>query len=339
MPTPRSVAQSADWLAHRFEEATDRIQFRLVKREMHARATFLTDEYLGAEASPFVMSRAEAISLAPQPAPTHFIFHSAFCCSTMLARAFDLPGVSMGLKEPQILNDIVGWRLRGAPGPRVAELIDHSLHLLARPFAPGETSIIKPSNLLNGLAPAMLKLRPDANALLLRAPLPVFSRSIVKKGMDGRLWVRDLMAKQLKEGLIDLGFEQWDYLGLTDLQAAAVGWLAQQALFQRMTAEFGDRIRTLDSETLLDRPDDALAATAALFGVGLTPGQRADILAGPAFATNSKTGRTFTTAERAQGYADAATAHADELEKVTIWAEAVAANAGVELTAPSPLLV
>jgi hypothetical protein len=336
--SPATVAQSAEWLAHRYDETADRIHFRHVPRARHAAATFLTDEYLGIEPEPFVLSRKEAMAVASPPGAVHFIFHSAFCCSTLLARAFDIPGKAMGLKEPQILNDITGWRLRAAPGPQVAERLDHALRLLARPFGSGEATIIKPSNVINGLAPAMMTLRPDANALLLRAPLPVFLRSVARKGMDGRIWVRDLMTKQIKEGLIDLGFEHWDYLGLTDLQAAAIGWLAQQHLFQRMAAEFANRVRTLDSETLLARPDEGLSATAELFGIDLSNEERAAILAGPAFATNSKTGDAFTTVERAQGYAEAAAAHADELEKVAAWAEVVAANAGVKLDLPNPLL-
>jgi hypothetical protein len=324
-----SLITNAEWLAHRFDPEHDAFHFRRVTRDAQRRATFLTDEYLGAEPAPTVIRRAEAIALAPPAAPVHFIFHSAFCCSTLLARAFDLPGLSMGLKEPLILNDIVGWRHRGGAGPRVAEAMDHALHMLARPFEAGEATIIKPSNVVNGLAPAIMKLRPGAKALLLRAPLPVFLKSVAKKEMWGRLWVRDLMVKQLKEGLVDLGFDQVDYLGLTDLQAAAVGWLAQQALFARMAAEFPDRVRTLDSETLLDHPRESVAALGALFGVPLDDAVLDAILTGPAFATNSKTLDAFTRQEREAGYDAAALNHADEIEKVSVWAEAVAKNAGV----------
>lgn len=338
MSRKAEIARDPRWLAHRFDEAADLVHFRLVPREAHAAATFLTDEHLGVEPNPFVLPRAGAVALAGAPGPVHFIFHSAFCGSTLLARAFDLPGIAMGLKEPQILNDIAGWRLRGADGGRVAEALDHALRLLARPFAPGEASIVKPSNVLNGLAPAMLKLRPDATALLLRAPLPVFLKSVAKKGMWGRLWVRDLLTKQLQENLVDLGFEGSDYLGLTDQQAAAVGWLAQQALFAQMVRDFGPRVRTLDSETLLERPKDTLTALAALYRLPIDDVQIASIVAGPAFATDSKTGNAFSLAQRTADYDAAFKAHADEIEKVSIWAEAVAKGARVDMGDAAPLL-
>jgi len=335
-----TVLRDACWLAHRFDPAADAIQFRLVDRVAHAKATFLTDEYLGEEPDPVVIKRAEAVAGAPEPAAAHFIFHSAFCCSTLLARAFDLPGLSMGLKEPVILNDIVGWRHRGAAGRDIAEALDNSLKLLARPFSPGEATIIKPSNIANGLAPAIMGLRPASRALLLRAPLPVFLKSVAKKGMWGRLWVRDLLGKQLREGFVDLGFEQGDYLGLTDLQAAAVGWLAQQALFARMIAQFGaERVRTLDSETLLDNPDASIDRLAELFGISIDADGRKAIIDGPGFANDSKTGTAFSRNTRDAQYDEAMRQHQDEIEKVTVWAEAVAANAGITLSSSSAALI
>jgi hypothetical protein len=338
-PTVELVLRDASWLAHRFDPGHDTIVFRHVERAGHAKATFLTDEYLGEEPDPFVVRRADAMAAAQEPAPVHFIFHSAFCCSTLLARVFDVPQFSMGLKEPVILNDVVGWRHLGAAGRDVAKALDNVLTLLARPFTPGEATIIKPSNVVNGLAPAMMGLRPQSKALLLHAPLPVFLKSVARKGMWGRLWVRELMTKQLHEGLIDLGFEQADYLGLTDLQAAAVGWLAQQALFGRMIDQFGrQRVRTLDSETLLDYADACIEQLAQFFGIGIDAEQRKAILQGPAFATDSKTGAAFSREKRDAAYDEAARTHADEIEKVLIWANAVAGTAGVPAKPGTDLL-
>src|SRR4051812_12161071 len=100
----------ATWLAHRYDPGHDAFHLRAVTRETHRAVTFLTDEYLPAAADPLVLQRAAARAAASAPAPLHWIFHSAFCCSTLLARAVDLPGTAMGLKEPLVLNDLIGWR-------------------------------------------------------------------------------------------------------------------------------------------------------------------------------------------------------------------------------------
>ena len=68
--------------------------------------------------------RAAVLAARGTDAPIHFIFHSAFCLSSVLARAFDMPGTSMGLKEPMLFNDLAGWQMRGAKGPQLAQAMD-----------------------------------------------------------------------------------------------------------------------------------------------------------------------------------------------------------------------
>jgi hypothetical protein len=336
----KALAQDGEWFAHRYDPQADAVHFMHVTRETHRKATFLTDEYLPAGLTMTVVKRQAVVDhMDPVKAP-HFIFHSAFCCSTVLARAFDIPGLAMGLKEPPIFNDIVGWRHRGGgPPARVAQVIDHVTALLARPLSPGETMIIKPGNLANGFARSILAMRKQTKALLLYAPLNIYLRSIAKKEMTGRLWVRDLLVKLLKDGLVDLGFSTEDYLAQTDLQVAAVGWLAQQALFARLASEFGpDRVRTLDSETLLANPRAVMQALCIFYGLDLQPDRIDAIVAGPAFTTHSKHKTPFGADARITEYVQAESLHRDEIEKVFIWAEAVAANAGVPLNLSNRLL-
>lgn len=334
-----AVANDPSWLADRYDPGHDAIHFRRVEREAHRKATFLTPEYLGAEPQPLVLRRSEVMAALTLRAPLHFIFHSAYCCSTLLARAFDIPGRSMGLKEPVLLNDMVGWRHRGGEPRAVGAVLGDSLQLLSRPFSTGEAVIIKPSNLCNGLADAILALAPSARALLLYAPLPIFLASVARKGMWGRLWVRELMVKQLREGYIDLGLDSEDYLGLTDLQAAAVGWLAQHDHFHRLIVRLGaDRVASLDSERLLAHPADALAALARLYGIVLGDDQIAAIVEGPAFRQHSKFGTNFDQAARSAEQRDGASVHAEEIEKVGVWAGVLAENKGIPMSLGAALI-
>jgi hypothetical protein len=244
----------------------------------------------------------------------------------------------MGLKEPAMLNDITGWRRRGASGRDVAEVMDGALALLARPFEPGEAVVIKPSNIVNGLIPMMMALRPQAKALLLHAPLPVFLTSVAKKGLDGRLWVRELFMGLRTDGLVQrLGFDDAQFFGQTDLQIAAAGWLAQQALFAELVGSMGARVRTLDSETLLDAPERSIRALAELYGLAVSDAEVGDIVA-ISFGRNSKSGEAFGRTEREAEYAGAAAAHRDEIEKVARWAEVTAERAEIPMTLPGALL-
>jgi hypothetical protein len=333
------VVRDPAWLAHRYDPGHDAFHFRLTPRDVHRSVTFITEELLPPAGNPIILRRQDVMAVRRAEAPLHFIFHSAYCCSTMLARAFDLDGFAMGLKEPVVLNDLVGWRRRGAPPQQVAEILDHSLDLLARPFGDGEAVIVKPSNVVNGLAEAMLAMRPQSRALFLYAPLPTYLRSIARKDMWGRLWVRELLIGLLKDGLVDLGFSDEQYLGLTDLQVGAVGWLAQHALFARLVTRFGrERLATLDSERLLAEPKAAVASLLDHFALDGNDETLERIVTGPAFTSHSKSRTAFTAEQREAEQRDAATVHGDELAKVEQWAHAVAAAAGLSFTLGAPLI-
>jgi hypothetical protein len=327
-----------DWLAHRYDPVHDAVHLRLVERATRARVPFLTDDELGGPGQPQVVRRSDLAGFRTRAAPAHFIFHSAYCCSTLLANAYDRPARSFSLKEPVILNDLVGWRHRGAPPERLGPVLGEAVELLARPFERGELCIIKPSNVVNGFAPALLAMQAEARALLLYAPLPLYLGSIAKKGLWGRRWVRDLLAKQLREQLVLPGFTPEDYFLQTDLQVAAIGWLAQHALYHRLAERYPDRVRSLDSELLLEQPGAALTALDQLFGIAGTEEERAAIIT-TVFTRNAKsTGERFTAADRKAAQAEAVGQHEDEIAKVYGWALAVAEGAGVPMSGPLPLL-
>ena len=65
--------------------------------------------------------------------------------------------------------------------------MEEALQLLARPWQAGETGVIKPSNVVNGLAPAMLAARPEGarldglpGRLVRRTPATLTSRAALE---------------------------------------------------------------------------------------------------------------------------------------------------------------
>lgn len=320
-----------EWLAHRFVESDDAFRFIFMPRADHAGMPFLTDEYLrGRDLAPD-LSTGECLAL-PGDAPLHFLFHSAFCSSTMVVRALDSPGLAMGLSEPAVLNDLVGFRRRGAEPRVVARTADAATRLLARSFGADEAVIVKPSNIVNPLALLMMMLRPQAHAVFLYAPLETFLISVAHKGLDCRLWVRELLDSYLRDNALDLGFTPEDYFRQTDLQIAAVGWLAQFQLFQQLAGRLGaERLRFLNSADLHAHPERTLSAVAQHFGLSMTPAMAREIVAGPVFSQHSKTGRPYTADDRAHNYAVVRAAHADEIGKVVTWTHAVADRFDISL--------
>lgn len=327
-----------EWLAHRLVEDSDAARFIRVARARHGQVPFLTDRDLGEVEVGGDIPLVDCLAL-PRDGRLGFLFHSAFCGSTLLVRALDRAGVAMGLSEPVILNDVVGLRRRGAPSAAVARAADAATRLLARPFAPGEAVIVKPSNVINPLAELLLALRPHSPALFLYAPLETFLISVARKGLGCRLWARELLEGQLRDGFDPLGFTPEDLFRQTDLQVAATGWLAQHAHFARLAHKLGpERLRSLDADRMTARPAEALAAVAAQFDLVLDAGVVSQIAAGPAFTRHSKSGAAYTPDDRRAEYAQARAAYGDEIDKVLEWATAVATSSGTALEGPFPLL-
>lgn len=145
-----------------------------------------------------------------------------------------------------------------------------------------------------------------------------------------------MLSKQLIDGMVDLEFEPRDYFLQTDLQAAVVGWLAMHQLFARLASRWPDRVRTLDSEVLVARAAPTLAACAALFGLSLGDDAIPPILA-DVFTRDAKANTSFVQGRREAERLAGEAVHGEEIEKVAVWAEAVARNAGVEMVLPNQL--
>lgn len=333
-PPISAIVGDATWLAHRYDPAHDAFHFRAVSRAARRTVPFLTDEYLGGPGEPVAIRRADC-GAAPR-APLHFLFHSAYCASTMLAHAFGQPGVAASLSEPVLLNDMVGWRRRGADPREHGRVLADALGLLARPFSPDEAVVVKPSNIFNPLMRGALTLRPDARAILLHAPLRPFLLSVARKGLGCRLWCRELLENYLADGFVQLGFDAHDYFRQSDLQVAAVGWLAQQQAFAALAAWAPDRVATLDSETLTRAPASAVAAAMRHFDLAV---DEACVAEHPALARNSKSGAAFTPGERQRDLVAAEAAYGEEIGQVVRWAEVVAEQAKISFALPNPLTV
>lgn len=331
-----SVLADAEWLPAHWDMAQDAIQFAWIPRDRHPRLTFLSDEYLRESQPPVVVVPLSQVSAAVPTTAPHYIFHSAFCCSTLLTRALDAPGVIMGLNEPQIVNELATAALQRRLGEGLLQKV---IGLLGRPFGPHERVAIKPSNEVNVLAPALLDHDERSRAIFLYAPLPRFLKSVANKGMWGRIWGRRLYASLSRRGGPDLGLSEPERFELTDIQASALAWLLHHAEAADLLARFRERVRTLDSETFLARKAEILIALARHFGLDDDEKRWIAVAQGPVFQSHSKEiGRSFDT----DGRSDNAPSPIidEEIQMVTSWIQAVAKHAGIpyELPAQARLL-
>lgn len=305
-----SYARDPAWLPYIYDADRDDMIFVYAPRETQRRATFLDPRFLHKAPRTQPLPMAELTDTAIEQ-PVHYILHTAFCCSTLLTRALDIPGAAMGLKEPSVLPYFArAWR-RGLRDARLSSLT-RTLDLLARPLEPGETQIVKPSNLANPLGADLLALRPNSKALILHGTLESFLAATARaRGADGRDFGRDMHDRFAPEGAA---------APEGDGEAAADAWMLQAAVLQTVLQRFGaERVRTLSADALLADPSTALARLGDFLGISANwPA----IAAGPVFHEHAKRidGRVFDAKARSAQLAKSLDSARDEIESGLAWA-------------------
>lgn len=196
-----------------------------------------------------------------------FIFHTAFCGSTLLARTLQDPPRITSLREPQILLDIAHAAHAGSPHASMPEL-DIALSLLARPWAKGGRCLIKPTNQANNLLAGILRVGAG-RAILLHSSLREFILSCCKKLPAAETFVR-WMAQHFLRGsrlgsALGVAWNQPFHF----VEACVLAWHAQIELFaEALAADSSDRLRSLDFAELLADPARMVPACARWLDLG-----------------------------------------------------------------------
>lgn len=336
----REVALDPRWLPHTFDAAGSSLTSVFVKREDHGELMFLSDEHFKDQFRKVTFPASEIAARVGEAkrAPIHFIFHTSFCCSTLMLRALDIPGRTFGLQEPDVLINLANRFIR-SDDPSNRERLRLVLRLLERPFEPGESMIVKPTNFANRLAMPVLEVNPESRAVLLYSDVRTLLRSILKRGMWGRIWGRRLFQSTSLWTSLNFGFTPEETFVLTDLQALGLGWLMQMHQFGELAGRMGERVTIVDSADFLADPARTLLRISRLFELGLDQSLIDDIANGPTFARHSKfSERGYGQAQRTADLSAAEAAHHDELEMVVKWVETVAAHMKVDLRPASAFL-
>jgi hypothetical protein len=332
-PTVRTVTTDPQWIPHTYDVTGTNLTFVHVPRPDRAKLMFLSDGHFDGnfEKATFPAEAVRAEIGTAEAAPINFIFHTSFCGSTLLTKALDVPGTSAVLKEPDVLHNLANF-LIGSDDQSNRQRLELVLRLLERPLAPGESVIVKPTNFANRLLEPMLAMRPRSNAVLLYSDVETYARSLLKRGMFGRIVARKLFGQLRQWSPLHLGFSDAALFDQTDVQIAALVWLMQIHHFDAMARRFGPRVMLVDTASFLADPAATLNGAQALFGLGLAQSEVDSIASGPVFATHSKfADREYNFEVREKDHRDASEAHAEELEMVVEWIQAVAKTVGAPL--------
>jgi hypothetical protein len=281
------------WFPAALDTRAATISFARISRDALSKQAFLDQRMDGSVTGRETVSLADVMATIAdqQHKPPAFIFHTAFCCSTLLASALDVPGSVLALKEPGILMGLANALrvdVKARQSPKHAEALVHTIFtLLARSSASDEKILIKPTNAANNLLP--LAIEAGAPVLLLYGSLRSFLISVLKKGEACKSFVRgqyNIFALD-PEGLAAI--PQRQAVAFTDLQAAAMVWRHQLELFQRGLAASGrEQLVSLDFKRLTATPVPVLQAVARHLNLPHSNAALAAIANGPVFSRNAK---------------------------------------------------
>lgn len=337
--TAAELVKDPAWLPEGYDAVRDVVRFARIDRAGLVREAFL-DERMARSVS----ARAEAPVAALTPLlgdapfePPRFIFHTAFCCSTLLARALDAPGASLALKEPNILLDIANAaraneRLRRDPA-LFAKLCRTVFALLARPHEDSEKVVIKPTNTASTLAPHAFA--AGAPVLFLYGDLREFLVSLLKKGEEGRSFVRRQFNIYALDGAGLAAIQPRQAMTFTDLQVAALVWRHQVEQFHRFLIGEKTGAASLDFRVLLADPAKTLKAAARHLRLPIAGETLETTARGEIFARNSKFADVkYDAAQRDAEEAALIERWKPELDLIARWAGQI--NLGVDAKLPLP---
>jgi hypothetical protein len=185
-----------------------------------------------------------------------FLFHTSFCCSTLLARLLDFPNHSLALKEPLILRRLSDAELIGRSE---SSLQQTALNLLFRSVADDCAILVKPTHVALNIANSMLSCLPRAKALLISSTLKDFLVSNIKKSEQTKLKVPELVERFMSASNYHAQLPPQAFSPPTFLCGVALQWHAQRWITNElMNGSNGHNIKLLWETDLLNTPNQTL---------------------------------------------------------------------------------
>lgn len=287
MPRVSELFASPEWYPSRMDRTARMMYFVRMTRKNYRDPGFIGDptgsvlEH-GARLDDLLLANA---SIPSSSRCVHYILHTAFCCSTLLARHLELLPLVFVLKEPYLLAQVA---LQAHTAARWPEVFDLACRLLTRSFEAGELVVIKCSDCCNFLGDRFLAGNPLATVTFVVGPLRSFVLSALKDDWR-RGWLRNRLETSTNDRLTFPALRGVSVTGLDDSEGAAYLWLLNRARCARLSnSAWGSRVLVLDGELVADRPDVALKAVTSRCGVRLEEKQIQEFLESPALRTYSK---------------------------------------------------
>ncbi len=322
------LSSDPNWVPHRIDLKTGQAQFLHLPASAFSGAKFLADYTPETALDSATIPLDDLAAVQPETGPLHFIFHTAFCRSTLLVRTMNIDGVATGMSEPGIIASLAN------AGDAGARFIGPCLKLLARPRTSlggvQQAVFVKPTNHANRLLPSLMQAVPEAKAVMLSNSLLAFLRSVNRKGLMGRRWARNLYLEVQSYAPLELGIDPRENFLLSDLQVAGLAWLLQRRWFEaNLSGPSGVRMRSLESDRFNDDRAGSLRAIAQFSGLDITIAQIDSAANSAIFKSHAKLGGDYAATEQKGVEQSSSQVFDEEVGMVGEWIDQIASQAGL----------
>ncbi|HEY5603719.1 MAG TPA: SEC-C domain-containing protein [Gammaproteobacteria bacterium] len=213
------------------------------------------------------LARLEEVSKDIPWQPTSYIFHTAFCGSTLMSQALDALFNCLPLREPEVLGNALVYQRSQAATENKQVWLDGVLKLLSRRYAARQAVVVKTNDYANPLIMDVAKSEYQIPVLFMYTPLSDFLSGCLKAN-NRREWIAQRYSSVVK--LVP----QWlnipaDFSITEDAygKMAAVYWSYNVALYLEAARDLSIRTRSLDFNSMLAKPAEAVAAAGKLFNL------------------------------------------------------------------------
>jgi hypothetical protein len=311
MKSVPELLRSPDFYPMKMDFDNGMVSFVPMSRAAYKASSFLDGRTQPASSERYDIPAADLLlagaELPPAPNRLHYIFHAAFCCSTLLARYLELIPPCFVLKEPLFLTQMAVVRPRaieahsawsgvsigvsindGALEPAEwTRLLDLCARLLGRGYAPEDIVAIKVNDICNSLGELLLARDAACKGVFVTIGLKDFLLVLLKSA-DRRQWLRGRLLKAQKDAAIIPELAPFDPARMSEAEGGAYLWALNEALRARLCSMFKSRVLTLAGEQISDAPAGAVGAVASHFGLSDSGGWPKDIFRGATAATYAK---------------------------------------------------
>ena len=272
--TLADIRNDPDWFPAKLNLFQNKVQLVKMSPFWYTESVFLdANRILGTYAVEagleWLKEKTEGIAWQHSP----YIFHTAFCGSTIMSKALSVIYDSLPLREPEVLGALMVYtQAEAVKREQAQDWYQRVLSLLARRYEPEQIGVVKANDNANALMVPLLDWRNDIPVLFMYPPVREFLVGCLKAD-NRRQWIQERyhFAMRTARNVLDLpqdfALEEGEYGKM-----AALYWSYNIALYYQAWELSNGGIKSLDFNLMLADPLASVKACADYFKLKQVPG-------------------------------------------------------------------